>query len=104
MHTRILCRAQDLGWQGTHLIILDGVRREADVLHILPDVTHHLWESRREVLMCPPCSILGSRVTTLTVTLLKFFLKLWLYPKISVDIIFSSTRCMFVLTCELFVS
>lgn len=37
-------------WPGTHLVILDGVRREADVLHILPDVTHHLWESRRVVL------------------------------------------------------
>lgn len=55
MHTRILCLAQDLGWQGTHLIILDGVRREADVLHILPDVTHHLWESRREVLSNAGC-------------------------------------------------
>ena len=27
---------------GTHLLILDGVGRQADVLHILPDVGHHL--------------------------------------------------------------
>lgn len=51
--------------------------------------------------MCPPCSVLGSRATTLTVTVLKFFLKLWLCPKVSVDIIFSSTICMFVLNCQL---
>ena len=53
--------------------------------------------------MCPPCSFPNSGPTTLTATGLKFFLKLGFYLKISVDIVFSSTMYMFVLTYELFV-